>query len=324
MTQTMAAVVTSFDDPPHYRQFELPAASTDQEEVDVLAVGLHPRTRSGASGSHYTSSGRLPMVPGIDGVGRRSDGSLVYFAVDDDAIGSLAERTVVDVRRSVTLPDDVDVVTVAAAMNPAMSSWVALRTRVDLQPGQSVLVLGATGNAGFMAVRIAKLLGARTVIGAGRNRSRLEQLSALGADSLVELADDLEASGRALAEAAADVDVVLDYLWGPITQSAVVPLLMARSDRSAGLDWVQIGSVAGPTIELPSAALRSANLRLLGSGQGSVSVRGYLAQLPALVDAIDDGRIGIQTRTVPLSEVERVWAEPDQAGLRTVILPPRP
>src|SRR6204780_957300 len=123
MTQMHAAVVTSFDEPPHYQQFETPQPSDDHETlVDVLAVGLHPRVRSGAAGAHYTSTGALPMIPGIDGVGRRPDGRLIYFATENDVIGTMADKAVVDPRRSVDLPDHVDVAKVAAAMNPAMSS----------------------------------------------------------------------------------------------------------------------------------------------------------------------------------------------------------
>jgi NADPH:quinone reductase-like Zn-dependent oxidoreductase len=154
MPSINAAVVTSFDQPPHYQQCDAPVATEPHQIlVDVLAVGLHPRVRTGARGAHYTSSGKLPMVPGIDGVGRRDDGTLIYFAADDEVIGTMAERAVVDLRRSVELPADIDVTRVAAAMNPAMSSWVALRRRVPIAPGQSVLILGATGNAGTMAAR---------------------------------------------------------------------------------------------------------------------------------------------------------------------------
>ncbi|MGV9713055.1 quinone oxidoreductase family protein [Gordonia sp. NPDC003424] len=319
MTSVNAAVVSSFDEPPHYQTLDLPDPEPGQEIVDVLAVGLHPRTRSGASGTHYTSSGTLPMIPGIDGVGRRADGTVIYFVADDDTLGTLAESTIIDSRRCAPLRGGADVVNLAAAMNPAMSSWVALRTQAPIEPGQSVLVLGATGNAGSMAVEIAKLFGAGRVIGAGRNRERLETLADRGADAVVTLTDDVEGSSRALADAAADVDIVLDYLWGPPTQAALVPMLTARTDRSRELRWVQIGSMAGETIELPSAALRSANLRLLGSGQGSVSARGYAAQLPALAEAIDDGRISVRTREVPLADVERAWKEADEPGVRTVI-----
>ena len=103
--------------------------------VDVLAAGLHPRVRTGAAGAHYTSTGTLPMIPGIDAVGRRADGKRIYFVADDDVTGTMADKAVVDVRRAVELPDDVDVAKVAAAMNPAMSSWVALRRRVPIEAG---------------------------------------------------------------------------------------------------------------------------------------------------------------------------------------------
>jgi NADPH:quinone reductase-like Zn-dependent oxidoreductase len=316
-----AAVVTSFAQPPHYQRFEVPAASGGEVLVDVLAAGLHPRVRSGASGAHYTGAGPLPMIPGIDGVGRRADGRLVYFAAADGALGTMADQAVVDPRRSVELPDGADVAKVAAAMNPAMSSWVALRRRVQLQPGQSVLVLGATGNAGAMAVQVARRLGAGRVVGAGRDPGRLRALVPAGADDVVQLTDDAEATGKALAAAAAEADIVIDYLFGRPAQQAIVALLTARSDRGRALDWIGVGSVAGPTIELPSVALRSANFRLLGSGQGSVSPRAYLAELPSLVDEITAGTITVRPHVVPLADVERAWAGEEPPGERTVLVP---
>jgi len=215
MAQMNAAVVTSFDEPPHYQQCEVPQPTTpDEMLVDVLAVGLHPRTRSGAAGAHYTSTGTLPMVPGIDGVGRRPDGKRIYFVARDDVIGTMADKALIDTRRAIELPDDVDVAKVAAAMNPAMSAWVALRRRVPIESDQSVLVLGATGNAGAMAVQVAKRLGAGRVIGAGRDLDRLNGLTSVGADDVVQFTADIDATGAALGRVAADVDIVIDYLWG--------------------------------------------------------------------------------------------------------------
>jgi NADPH:quinone reductase-like Zn-dependent oxidoreductase len=322
MTTMNAAVVTSFGEPPHYQRFEVPQPAGDgQFLVDVLAAGLHPRVRSGAAGSHYTSTGTLPMIPGVDGVGRRADGRLVYFAAGDDVIGTMAERAVVDPRRAIELPDGADVARVAAAMNPAMSSWVALRRRVRMQPGQSVLVLGATGNAGAMAVQVAKRLGAGRVVGAGRDRDRLDGLIALGADEVVALTGDGDGTAAALGAAAGEVDIVLDYVWGRPAEQAIIALLTARSDRSRALDWIQIGAMAGPTIELPSVALRSANLRLQGSGQGAVSPAAYLAELPSLVDEIDAGTIAVKPRTLPLAEVAAIWTQPDLPGERIVLVP---
>ncbi len=317
-----AAVVRSFDHPPRYQTYDRPEPAGPHETLaDVLAVAIHPRVRTGASGRHYTSTGTLPMIPGIDGVGQMPDGQRIYFVSPDDAWGSMAERAVVDRRRIIPLPEHADPAKVAAAMNPAMSAWVALRRRVPLQAGQTVLILGATGNAGGMAVQIAKRLGAGRVVGAGRNAERLAELPALGADDVVALTDNPDVTAERLAAAAAEVDIVIDYLWGEPASTAIMALLRARADRSRVMDWIQIGAVAGPTIELPSVALRSANLRLQGTGQGAVSPDAYLAELPSLVHEVDAGIIDVKTRSVPLADVEAAWDAPEAPGVRTVLIP---
>jgi NADPH:quinone reductase-like Zn-dependent oxidoreductase len=304
-----AAVVTSFDAPPSYREFPTPVAADSGELlVDVVASGLHRRVRSQADGSHYTSTGELPLVPGVDGVARLPDGTLRYFALGDTTAGAMAEQTVIDLRRSFELPAGTDPVRVAAAMNPAMSSWVALRRRIDFQAGQSVLVLGATGSSGQLAVQVAKQLGAQRVIAAGRNPRRLAALSGLGADDVVSLGDS-----ATLAAAAADVDVVIDYLWGPATTEAMIAIATHRSDDRRPLSWIEIGAVAGPTAEIPSAALRALPLRIVGSGQGSVPTRDILAELPAIAEAITGGALRIDARAVPLADVTSAWQDVDGA-----------
>jgi NADPH:quinone reductase-like Zn-dependent oxidoreductase len=317
-----AAVVSAFDTPPSYGDFPDPAPAGDDEiVVDVLAAGLHPRVRSQANGSHYTSTGELPLVPGVDGVGRGSDGLLRYFVLSDTALGSMAERTVIDTRRSIVLPDGTDPVAVAAAMNPAMASWVALRQRVQFQAGQSVLVLGA-GNAGQIAVRVAKLLGASRIVVAGRLHTGVAAgLRAAGAADIVPLDGELDVAATRIGGAASDVDVVLDYLWGEPTAAAMTAVITARADRSKPLTWVEIGSVAGPTAAIPSAALRAARLTVIGSGQGSVGGHEYLAELPALAEAIAAGRIDVDARAVPLADVEQAWA--DTGASHRIVLTPQ-
>jgi NADPH:quinone reductase-like Zn-dependent oxidoreductase len=296
--------------------------------VDVLAAGLHPRVRSQANGSHYTSTDELPLVPGIDGVGRGPDGRLRYFILPDTTMGAMAEQTVIDVRRSVVLPDSTDPVAVAAAMNPAMSSWVALRQRVSFQPGQDVLVLGATGSAGQLAVQIARLFGAKNVVAAGRDAGRLAALPALGATATVRLdgdtGEDGDAGETALGQAAGDVDVVIDYLWGEPAAAAMIAVVTHRADRGKPLSWIQIGSVAGPTAPIPSAALRAARLQIVGSGQGSVSAREYVAELPAIAEAITAGTLDVDARAVPLADVEQAWAAAADAMQRIVLTPQLP
>jgi NADPH:quinone reductase-like Zn-dependent oxidoreductase len=320
-----AAVVRTFDSAPRYEDFPAPVPSGDDDEiVDVIAAGLHPRVRSQANGSHYTSTEELPLVPGIDGVGRRADGSLVYFLLPDTTYGSMAEQTVIDARRSIALPANADPILLAAAMNPAMSSWVALQRRVTFTPGQSVLVLGGTGSAGQLAIQVAKHLGAGEIIAAGRGEAKLAALGGLGADATIDLAGDPEVVAADLAARAGDVDVVLDYLWGPPTEAAIMPLLGGRSDRSRLLSWIQIGAVAGADITLPSAALRQANIHFLGSGQGSVSARGILEVLPSLVEQIDGGSFSIDAVSRSLEDVEQVWTSGSGRSTERVVFTPNP
>jgi NADPH:quinone reductase-like Zn-dependent oxidoreductase len=317
-----AAVVTSFEEPPEYRQADDPVAQTAGDEVvQVLAAGLHPRVRSGASGAHYTSTGKLPLIPGVDGVGRTGSGEQVYFVLHDTTHGSMAERTVIDRRRSVVLPGDVDVAAIAAAMNAAMSAWVGLRQRISLQPGQSVLVLGATGSAGQMAVQIARRLGASRIVAAGRDADRLAMLPDLGADQTVSLVGDPDTVDRQLGEAASGVDVVIDYTWGSPSQRALPAVLTHREDRAQPLTWLQIGAIAGPTIELQSAWLRAARVQILGSGQGSVSTEAIVQELPALAAEIGEGAFVVNAVPTPLSQVSPAWNASTAPGRRIVFVP---
>ena len=281
--------------------------------IDVIAAGLHPRVRSQADGSHYTSTDELPLVPGIDGVGRGADGLLRYFILPDTTMGAMAEQTVIDTRRSIVLPEESDPIAVAAAMNPAMSSWVALRQRVPFQAGQNVLVLGATGNAARWPSRSRSCSartrssppGATPPAGRTARTRRHRHRRARRAPRTV---------AHRLGRAASEVDVVIDYLWGEPTAAAMVAVVTDRADRGQPLTWIEIGSVAGPTAAIPSAALRAARLQIVGSGQGSVSTREILAELPALAQQITTGTFDIDARPTPLTDVERAWADAARAA----------
>ena len=316
-----AAVVSSFDHPPRYESIDVPAPSDEDEIlVDVVASGLHPRVRSQSSGTHYTSTDRLPLIPGIDGVARTADGELRYFIVGDDGAGAMAEKTVIDRRRSVPLPDGVDPLLVAAAMNPAMSSWVALRKRIDFQPGQSVLVLGATGSAGQLAVQIAKHLGAGRVVAAGRDPERLARLASI-ADETVSLVGTPDEVAERLGASAADIDVVIDYVWGPATAAAMVAIVMHRTDAAKQLTWIEIGSMGGVTADIPSAVLRAARLQIVGSGQGSVPTRDIVSELGELAAELGKGTLVINARAVALKDVETIWGLREDGDERVVITP---
>ncbi len=211
--------------------------------------------------------------------------------------------------------------TVAAAMNPALSSWIALRNRIALEPGHSVLVLGATGNAGQMAVQIAKHLGAGHVIAAGRNPERLAALTELGADRPSRSRATPTRPTGPLGQAAAEVDVVIDYLWGAATERSMSAVIAHRADKGHALTWIEVGSMSGLQVTLPSAWLRAARLQLIGSGQGSVSAKDIISELPALAAEISTGTYAIAAVATPLSQVATSWNAPVAPGQRVVFVP---
>jgi NADPH:quinone reductase-like Zn-dependent oxidoreductase len=310
-----AAVVNDFSKPPCYQDFPEPVARAKEETVvEVLAAGLHPRVRSQAGGFHYTSTGELPLIPGVDAVVRDQRGKLRFAIIDveETTLGTMAERTVIELDRSVVLPDKADPVQVAAAMNPAMSSWMALRSRVDFGRRQRVAILGATGNAGRMAIQVAKRLGASQVIAAGRDTVKLGELQTLGAD--------ITCTFDELAQAA-DVDVVIDYLWGEVTPKAMLQILTNRSDRTEPLAWIEVGAIAGAEAAIPAAGLRSARLEIVGSGIGSVPGRDFVKELPRLADAVTQGAFDVRAKAMPLSQVEEVWMSTAGSDDRIVLVP---
>ncbi|WPN44554.1 zinc-binding alcohol dehydrogenase family protein [Pseudomonas sp. P8_241] len=305
-----AAVVHDFNAPPRYDNFSTPVAEADETLVQVRAAALSQLVKAQASGRHYSSGKTLPLVPGVDGVGLLPDGRRVYFAFPRKLFGSMAETSVVPLDNCVEIPDGVDDVTAAAIGNPGMSSWAALLDRARFVPGENVLINGATGVSGRLAIQIAKHLGAAKVIATGRNAHSVQGLTALGADLVIPLdapAEELKANFHD-AFHKHKVNVVLDYLWGPSAES----LLHAAvgQDHQAGeprIRFVQIGSLTGNNINLPGSLLRSSGLELMGSGLGSVSHAGLVEAVGGVLRAINSAGLSIAAEAVPLAEVESAW-----------------
>ncbi|VWB24901.1 alcohol dehydrogenase [Burkholderia lata] len=302
-----AAVVTGAGERPVHMEFEAPSAMPGHRLIDVTASALSRIAQGRASGTHYSSDGRYPFVVGVDGVGRLDDGQRVYFFGAPAPFGAVAERTIVPDTRCVPLPDGLDDVTAAAIAIPGMSSWAALTERARLVAGETVLVNGATGTSGRLAVRIAKHLGAAKVIATGRNAAALQALLSAGADAVVSLQQDDAHLARALEpHFRAGVDVVLDYLWGASAQTLLVAAAKATPDGRP-LRFVQIGSIGGADVLLPGAVLRATAIELMGSGLGSVSLPRLLASVRGVFDAAGPAGLAIETRAVPLADVGAYW-----------------
>jgi NADPH:quinone reductase-like Zn-dependent oxidoreductase len=304
-----AAIVVEPGKTPIYGEFRDPIPANGEVQVTVSAAALSNVVKSRASGVHYSSTGELPFVVGIDGVGRLEDGRRVYFALPQAPFGSMSEKTVIRPSQCVSLPDDLDDVTAAAIANPGMSAWAAFKERARLTAGETVLVNGATGTAGRLAVQIAKYMGARKVVATGRDAEALKELSVLGADVAIPLDNCGDAFEDALKEqfGGDGIGVVLDYLWGQSAERIIIAGAKAGKD-AAPIRFVHIGSVSAPNITLPGAALRSSAITLMGSGIGSIPLDRIVKSIGELMQATVPGGFKIATKTFPLSEVEHVWA----------------
>jgi NADPH:quinone reductase-like Zn-dependent oxidoreductase len=315
-----AAVVESFGNPPHYGNFREPSSEgNDQVVVKVRAAALSNLVKGQASGTHYSANTLLPFVPGYDGVGVLPDGRRAYFFGSPAPFGAMAELSLAAPKRTILLPDAVDDVTAAALGNPGLASWGALLGRARLQPGESVLVNGATGVAGQQAIQVAKYLGARRVVATGRDLAALEKLREFGVDAVVPLQQSNEELVKAFRAALMGVDVVLDYLWGP---SAEAILTAARGhgapEGEPRIRYVQIGSISGDTISVQGGALRSSGVELMGSGLGSLSAAAIVGALTKMFEAAASTGLNIETEAVPLSDVETAWGRTLESGRRMV------
>ena len=314
-----AALVLKTGQAPVYSDFPEPVPSAEENLIAVIAASLSHLTRGRASGVHYSTSGSFPFVAGTDGVGRLADGRRVYFMLPTAPFGSIAEQSIAQASHCLALPDDLDDVTAAAIAIPGMSSWAALLERAKFQAGETVLINGATGISGRLAVQIARYLGAKRVIATGRNLDVLQSLTALGADVTIPLVEDEEALEKAFLEPFHEgVDVVLDYLWGPSMERLLRAATRAGAD-GVPIRCVQIGSVSAPNISLPSAILRSSSIELMGSGIGSIPPDRFLKASEGVLQAAVPGKFQIATTPVPLSQVEAVWPT-EIAQSRTVFV----
>jgi NADPH:quinone reductase-like Zn-dependent oxidoreductase len=308
-----AAVVISPDTKPIYGEFHSPVWREGLEIITVTAAALTNLTKGRAAGSHYSADNHYPFIPGVDGVGTLADGRRVYFAMPEAPFGAMAEQTLVDPRRTITLPDDLHDVDAAALANPGMSCFAALVERARFQSGETVLINGATGAAGIAAVQVAKQLGAGKVIVTGRNAPELETLRSLGADVVIpfdlrpEKPQGVGHFEQALTAVFADgLDVVVDYLWGTSARTIILTVAKAVEDAHP-VRYVQVGEASREPVELPAAALRSSAIQIMGSGLKSVALPKLLEAIRQTFNLAGQGKLYLPTKVVPLATVTENW-----------------
>jgi NADPH:quinone reductase-like Zn-dependent oxidoreductase len=319
-----AAILRSADSVPVYGDFDPPVPSQGYEIVDLVAAGIHHVTRSVAVGRHYSAGGVFPVIPGLNAVARTADGGLVFTASAPPPYGTFAERIASPDAMRFPLPDGASAEAVAAGVNPGMGSWLPLTAR-RAEAGKlgTVVILGITGITGYLAAQNARLCGAARVIGVGRSAVGLDRAASVGTET-VALTGDRDVDANAFA-AALDGDapsLVLDFVWGPVAETAFRALArQGAGEDSADIKYIQIGALAGVDAAVPSALLRSRKIAISGSGAGSVRAADIKTEIPAYIDLIADGKVDVPYRTFPLSEAGAAWTASAESGPRVVLVP---
>lgn len=310
---------------PVYEDFPEPVSQNDDEVlVSVKAVAFKHFDKGRAAGSHY--SGDAPkargQVIGSDGVCLLDDGTRVYGM---GISGMLAQKATIHKRRMVIVPNGLDDAIAAALPNAVIGAAMGLKFKAGIKPGSVVLINGATGFTGRVAVQIAKYYGAAKIIVTGRNQNSLDELIPLGADEIISVMQDDESFKARLTAISSitPIDVIIDYLWGH-TAEMILACLKGNGGFTNPVKYVSVGSMGGDLIQLSAANLRSVDLQLTGSGLGAWSTdevgKLFSEILPEMFRLAAEGALTVKTTTHQLANIAELWNLEVADGNRLVIV----
>ncbi len=302
-----AAQIAELGKPPE------PAHMEGEGPIEILAVALNPLDLAVAAGRFYGGHPPLPYVPGCEAVGRR-DGERVYLFGEGRGTqrdGFLVERTEFPPSLAIPVPDGLEDAVAAACGIAGLAGWMPVATRAPVRTGDRVLVLGATGTVGSIALQAARLLGAEWVVAAGRDRDRLRRTLELGAGATVSLdRDDLPAELRRACGGDGPT-LVVDPLWG-------APAQAAAEAAAPEARIVQLGQSAGPEATFASATIRGKRLSILGYSVFALSPDERRQAYLDLTEHVVAGRIRIDVETFSLDEIAAAWSAQQRGGKAVV------
>ena len=313
-----AAVVERYGEPPVVRELDEPK-SDGTNLVEVTAAPLNPVDLSIATGKFYAGSPPTPYVPGGEGVGRPlqsgKPGPRVYFRAALPH-GSLAERALISGGQTVPIPDAVPDGVAAALGTPGIAGYLALTRRAQLKPGETVLILGASGVLGTIAVQVARLLGAGRVIAGARDPRGLARAKDLGAHATVDLKQTDGLMDRIREASGGQLQVVIDPVWG-------VPGVAALEAMSPHGRFVQLGQSAGPEAVVKSGTVRGRYLSILGYTTFLVPWEEQAAAYRKLADYAVAGQIKVEFEILPLEAAPDAWKQQAASPHRKLVLSPQ-
>lgn len=295
-----AAIIREYGTVPVVDDFDDPQAKDDAVVVDVLAAGLNPVDISMASGTFHGPMATPPYIPGREGVARTDDGRRVYFENPVAPFGPMAERSLVKPEFMVDVPDAVDDDLATCFGVAGLAAWLALERRARVGEGDKVVVLGASGVVGLIAVQAAKLMGAECVVAAARDEEGLARAKELGADAVVDLDDEPDVV-KAIEEATGGgPSVVLDPLWGE-------PVAAVTEAAAPGARIVSLGQSASPEATFSSAVVRGKELSILGHSNFAVPREERQAAYRRMVEHCVAGELTADVERVPLERTPEAW-----------------
>jgi NADPH:quinone reductase-like Zn-dependent oxidoreductase len=304
-----AAVINAFGEVPVVGEFPAPTAGPGQAIVDVTLAGLNPVDRLRAEGYEYLGC-EPPLVAGREGVGLL-DGERVYFHAAVEPYGSFAKQALVSADQLLKVPaglSDEQAIPLGIA---GLTAWVSLTYDAKLVEGERVLVTGATGMVGQIAVQAAKILGASYVVAAGRHEETLASLRERGADETVVLTED---PGPAVKGVAGDgFDVVVDCVFGQ-------PFVAALDACAPKARVVVVGLTAGTDVTLEFFSLFRHRISGLAMDDAPVAYR--QEALDAMAAHMLAGRLRVETERYELDEVSVVWGELVRGAHRKLLIAP--
>lgn len=309
---------------PQYTDFPEPVVQNpDEILVSVKAGAIKHLDKSRASGNHYSSDApnENGRVIGGDGICLLEDGTRIYGI---GVSGMLAEKATIHKSRIVKVPDELDDVTAAALPNAVIGAAMALKFKADIQQGDVVLINGATGFTGRMAVQIAKHYGAKKIIATGRNKASLNELLSLGADETISVLQDDEGFKKQITAIHSEtpIDIIVDYLWGH-TAEMILACIKGDGSFTNKIRYVSVGGMSGDLIQLSAANLRSVDLQLTGSGLGAwskVQVDELFREiLPEMFALAAVGKLKVDTVAVKLEDIADLWDLEVPNGKRLVV-----